>query len=81
MLAMLVMAVLVELSMVQRLGLLQASELHILKAPGSWRAVDAVGPGTSRKRWALLRHMRGGTVDTMPHDSERMQALARLPVV
>lgn len=31
MLAMLVMAVLVELSMVQRLGLLQGSELHILK--------------------------------------------------
>eukprot|EP00435_Cladocopium_sp_Y103_P031360 s3391_g7.t3 len=30
-LAMLVMAVLVELSMVQRLGLLQGSELHVLK--------------------------------------------------
>jgi len=35
---MLVMAVLVELSMVQRLGLLQGSELHILKEkPGEGR--------------------------------------------
>ena len=46
MLAMLVMAVLVELSMVQRLGLLQGSELHILKEkPGEGhRLVQAEVP-------------------------------------